>query len=224
MLLSNFAGVGVVGEDIYIEGGGQFRDDFAYGAEADDAKGLTLEFESTVVNVAVYGVFPSAGLEIAVEVGDAAGEGEHEAEGVFRHGAGVASGCVDDDNAVLRCGVEVDVVEGGAADADELEVCGELEEFFEDEVGFDDEVGYFFPLKTEAEFFRILEAAGVGPAFVVNGHELLQGRQGGRVEGGQDEGPQFWRPCKRAWAAWTPLRTAPSMVEGQPVSVQSPAR
>ena len=122
LLLSNFSCVGVVGEDFHVEGGGEFRDYSADGAEADDAEGLTVEFESTVVNVAVDGVFPLTGLEVAVEVGDAAGEGEHEANGVFRDGAGVASGGVDDDDAVLGGGVEVDVVEGGAADAEELEV------------------------------------------------------------------------------------------------------
>ena len=75
-----------------------------------------------------------------------------------------------------------------------------LEEFFEDEVGFDDEVGGVVIAEAEAEFFRVLQGAGLGPAFVVDGHELLQGGQGGGMEGGQDEGPQFWNFLVRtAW-------------------------
>ncbi len=149
-------GVGVVGYDLHAEGGGELGYDAAHGAQADDAEGAAFQFGAAVIYVAVHGVFPLAGFDVGVEVGDAAGEGEHESYGVFRDGAGVPAGGVDDEYAVLRCGVEVDVVEDSAADADEFEVGGVLEEFFEDEIGFDDEIGYFFPLKTEAEFCRIL--------------------------------------------------------------------
>ena len=75
-----------------------------------------------MVYVAVDRVFPLAGFDVGVEVGDSAGEGEHEAKGEFRHGAGVAAGGVDDEDTVLGGGVEIDVIEGSATDAEEAEV------------------------------------------------------------------------------------------------------
>ena len=62
---------------------------------------------------------------------------------------------------------------------------------FEDEVRFDNEVGDVFFLQAEAQLLRVLKAASFRPAFVVHGHQLLQGCQGRRVEGGQYQGPQL---------------------------------
>ena len=79
-----------------------------------------------MVYVAVHGVFPASRLDVSVQVGNAAGEREHETKGEFRNGAGVPAGGVDHQNVVLRGSVQVDVIEGGAADAHEAKVGGVL--------------------------------------------------------------------------------------------------
>ena len=126
--LPHFAGVGVAGQHLHAEGVCQLGYDAAHGAQADKTQAAALKLQASMVYVAVHGVFPASRLDVSVQIAKfASGEREHETKGEFRNGAGVPAGGVDHQHAVLRGSVQVDVIEGGAADAHEAKVGGVLE-------------------------------------------------------------------------------------------------
>ena len=71
---------------------------------------------------------PPAGLDLPGGVDDAAGRGEHQAEGEVGAGLLEYAGGVADQHAVAGCGGDVDVVDPDAAVGDDLEGRGGLDD------------------------------------------------------------------------------------------------
>mmetsp|Transcript_11999 Transcript_11999/g.31770 ORF Transcript_11999/g.31770 Transcript_11999/m.31770 type:complete len:344 (+) Transcript_11999:1289-2320(+) len=113
----------VARDDVHAEARGAARDLPPDAAEADDAEGFPGEARADEAGAA-----PAAGLEDGVGLRDEAGHGAEQGDGVLGGGDAVAGGRVDDDDAALAGGVEVDVVDADAGAADDLEVGGGLED------------------------------------------------------------------------------------------------
>ncbi len=108
--------VGVVGDDVHLEGLGASRHPAADLAQPDDAQGLALEF------IAGEGsALPFAALEAVVGHGNIAAEAEQDRHGVLGGRVDVAEGSVDDNDALLAGVLDVDVVDADAGAGDDLQ-------------------------------------------------------------------------------------------------------
>jgi ethanolamine ammonia-lyase large subunit len=92
-------------------------------AEAEDAEGLVVEFRAEELALG-----PLAAAEAVVGLGDRPRRREGHRDGVLGGRADVALGGVRHDDAVLGCGLEVDVVDADAGPADDGEVRRRLED------------------------------------------------------------------------------------------------
>ena len=165
---------------------------------------------------------PSATYACAATV--PSGQNEHQAQGVLGDRAGVAARGVHHQHAASGRGLDIDMVGGAPADAHEFEAVGLLEHLFEDEVGLDDQQRHTAAVEGRGELVRVGEAARLHPGAVLDGHASAQPLYMRLREWGENQSRSaHWRDAS-ARAASTPLRTAPSIVDGQPVSVKSPAR
>ena len=111
--------VGVVGEDLDAEALEPLGDELADAAEADDAD-LLLE----QLDAAVLAALPGAVLQGLVGRRDVAGAGEQQADGELGGAGDVGGRCVDDHDAGLGGGLDVDVVEADAGAGDDLQAPG----------------------------------------------------------------------------------------------------
>ena len=110
---------GIVGDHAHLEADGALGDDRADVAATDQAQRLEAELGA---HEAV--LLPLAGLGRGVGVGDLAGHGEHQGDGVLGGGDGVAVGRVHDHDAVRGGRLDVDIVDADAGAADDLQLLG----------------------------------------------------------------------------------------------------
>ena len=111
--------VGVVGDDPHPEGAQPLRDEHADAAEADDADGLLVELDA-----GVPAALPLAVLQRLAGRADVAGRREHEGDRELGRGDDVGGRGVDDHDAALRRGLDVDVVEPDAGAGHDREPLG----------------------------------------------------------------------------------------------------
>lgn len=116
--------IGIVSDDPHAEGHGAAGEFTADAAHAEDGEGFVVEFHAFELFA-----FPFAGDDGGVGLGDVPGEGEHEAEGVFGGGDGIAGGRIHYDHPVLGGGGDIDVIDADAGAADGFEIGCSLENF-----------------------------------------------------------------------------------------------
>ena len=108
--------VGVVGHEPHAERREPLGDEQPDAPEADDADGLVGELDAGELRA-----LPLAGLERGARGRDVAGAGEQQGDGELRGAHDVRGRGVDDHDAGLRGGLDVDVVEADAGARHDLE-------------------------------------------------------------------------------------------------------
>ena len=108
--------VGVVGDHVHAERAQPLRDQHADPAQADDADGLLVELDAGVLRP-----LPLALPQRRVRRRDVPGGGEHQRDGELGGRDDVGRRRVDDHDAGLGGGADVDVVEADAGPGDDLE-------------------------------------------------------------------------------------------------------
>jgi len=114
--------VGVERDDVHPQRVAFLGDLLADAAEADDAQRLPVELRAEIVALG-----PLAVLEAAVGLRDRARRGEDHADGVLGGRTDVRIRRVGDDDAVVGCRVDVDVVDADAGASDDDHVLGRVE-------------------------------------------------------------------------------------------------
>ena len=117
------AAVGVVPHETHAEAAGALGHEPADAAEAEDGERLLVE-----LGAGEGGALPRARVHGRVGLGQAAGAGQEQRHGVLGGRDDVGGGGVADDDAALRGGLHVDVVDGHAGSPDDLEAAGRVQE------------------------------------------------------------------------------------------------
>ena len=112
--------IGVIGHHVHLEGAGQLAHALADAAEAQNAQGLAPQLGAHEL-ILVPGLVH---LHVVAGGNGVAGDVQHLGDGQLGHGVAVEAGGVDDLDALLLGGVQIDVVQAHRADADDLQVLG----------------------------------------------------------------------------------------------------
>ena len=119
--------VGVVADGLHVEGLQTFCHIGAHAADADDAHGFIQELDAgEALSV------PTAFHDGLVGLGDVAGHGEHEGDGVLAGGDGIRFRCIHYGDALFRGFSDVDAVDPHAGAADDFEILGSVDDFLGD--------------------------------------------------------------------------------------------
>ena len=117
------ADVGVGGDHIHVQPFGPFGHHPADVAQADDAEGFTGDLDP-----GQRLLLPAALPQGSGSLGNVAGQGQHQGNGVFGGGDGIAPRGVHHHDPFAGGGLDIDVVHADAGAADHLEAVGVLED------------------------------------------------------------------------------------------------